>query len=339
MAIIYYIHYQRLWVLCAFVIKKEISQFKGSIPGRHHFLSSHNLWFLFIAKLNKSYSSKLIAKHAVNIWIDKKSVVTRLHMAKHTSALVLVTELELYTSIVIYLVFAKTVAVATSLKGSWAWCLEEQNSMRSAIRPGDIVQQLCSTCLFLSRDWLCCMALLNSELNCFCHPIHTISVPCFTSAQIAFAVAVLWLRQKSEHHSLSANWEEQVNVGEVKGRAESGDLGKSESSLQRKRKQPVVCFVFLWSTVEGRWGGGQRREDDPKPHKSTVWSIYQHRISTSPNDVLTQGSKDRGNQEEKCCLHQGNMQLTKLFYYSLDSWMTHLTCIYSFCQNLMLLLS
>lgn len=160
-------------------------------------------------------------------------------MAKHTSALVLVTELELYTSIVIYLVFAKTVAVATSLKGSWAWCLEEQNSMRSAIRPGDIVQQLCSTCLFLSRDWLCCMALLNSELNCFCHPIHTISVPCFTSTQIAFAVAVLWLHQKSEHHSLPANWEEQVNIGEMKGRAEIGDLGKSESSLQRKRKQPV----------------------------------------------------------------------------------------------------
>lgn len=58
--------------------------------------------------------------------------------------------------------------------------------------------------------------------------------------------------------------------------------------------------------------------------------------STSPNYVLTQGSRDRGNQEEKCCLHQGNMQLTKLFYYSLDSWMTHLTCIYSFYQTLML---
>lgn len=57
---------------------------------------------------------------------------------------------------------------------------------------------------------------------------------------------------ESEHHSLSANREEQVNVGEVIGRAETGDLGNSESSLRRKRKQPIVCFVFLWSIVEGR---------------------------------------------------------------------------------------
>lgn len=67
MAIIYYIHYQRLWVLCAFVIKKEISQFKRSIPGRHHFCLLITYGFLSLQKLNKSYSSKLIAKHAVNI--------------------------------------------------------------------------------------------------------------------------------------------------------------------------------------------------------------------------------------------------------------------------------
>lgn len=99
--------------------------------------------------------------------------------------------------------------------------------------------------------------------------------PSLCQPKSLFGVVVLVLHQKREHYGLSTMWEGQVSTGEVQGRAKIGDLRNSKCYLERKRKQPVLCFVFLWSIVEGRWGDAYRREDDPEPYRSTMGSVYQ----------------------------------------------------------------
>lgn len=123
MAIIYYAHYQRLWssVLLWFT-KKQTSLRRVILVGIVFVFLSYS--FFSMQKLDKSHLSKLVAKH----WNRQKSVVTRLLMGKQTQTVLFWWQSLTYTSIIKYLVFAKIVVVATSLKGSWAWCLEEQST-------------------------------------------------------------------------------------------------------------------------------------------------------------------------------------------------------------------
>lgn len=88
-------------------------------------------------------------------------------MAKHTQTLVLVTELDIYFNQSLFGIckngsHGNIPEGVSGLVSRVAECHEIWYQSR------DIVKQLCAACLFLFGGWVCCKALLNVELNCFC---------------------------------------------------------------------------------------------------------------------------------------------------------------------------